>query len=140
GPLGPRSRTDLLWPELPEARLEPSTEVCVTSRQRIHRAIVAAGSPGYNRPFCLAGATEDDSRHSAVCDSLVEEFEPADPAMPPPDVIEAMAKGCSSCGECGEAPRCATCMAGGVCLAECQCHETDDEESRYEPEGKEAGL
>lgn len=55
--------------------------------------------------------------------------------LPPQHVIERMAKHCRSCSECGEAPPCDTCMAGGVCMASCTCHEdraddyySDDEE------------
>jgi len=51
-----------------------------------------------------------------------------DPAMPPPDVVEAMAKGCTSgCGiTCGDRP-CAGCMQGAPCdSTECHCGETDD--------------
>ena len=111
----------------------------MTTRERVHRAMRAASERDCcNLPSC-AFKDGPDFDCTLLCDALVQEFdEPGeDPAMPPADVIEAMGKGCLSCGECGEAPPCATCMAGGVCLEECRCHETDDEESRYEPEGDE---
>lgn len=70
------------------------------------------------RPWCV-GANDDKPDE---CDDCAT----ADPAMPPPDVIEAMAKGCNGCAQCGEAPPCATCMAGGVCIEECRCGEIED--------------
>ncbi len=51
----------------------------------------------------------------------------ADPAMPPPDVIEAMAKVCSCCRECQSVP-CAGAMAGACDVAECHCHEESESE------------
>jgi len=101
----------------------------MTTRERIHRAIRAASDRGCcNLPHCAF--EPQPARCTLLCDALVEEFDaPAeDPAMPPPDVIEALAKDCNSCGECGEAPPCATCMAGGVCLEECRCGEADAED------------
>jgi len=98
----------------------------VTTRERVHRAMLAGREGVFG--VCWNAEAPQLPSCSRLCDSLVEEFEPADPVMPPPDVIEAMAKGCKSCGECGESPPCATCMAGGVCLAECRCGETDAED------------
>ncbi len=53
--------------------------------------------------------------------------ESADPAMPPPDVVEAMAKACSCCRECQSVP-CAGAMAGVCDVAECHCSEESESE------------
>lgn len=77
-------------------------------------AAVAAGIPVFHRLIDLAGwltaAKADD----------------ADPAMPPPDVIEAMAKACGCCRECQSVP-CAGAMAGACDVADCRCDEPEED-------------
>lgn len=98
----------------------------MTTRERVHRAFQASLKGAPSCAGVIGDVNHPSVSHSWLCDALVEEFEPADPAMPPPDVIESMARACRSCGECGEAPPCATCMAGGVCTVECRCGEVED--------------
>lgn len=62
--------------------------------------------------------------------------EPDDPAMPPPDVIESIARDCRNCEECSGRP-CDACMAGGVCDRRCTCDEDDGPdltEMDYDPD------
>lgn len=111
------------------------------TRDRIHRAMRAAGERGRRALPQCALIELPDFDCSLLCDALAEEFDAPteDPAMPPPDVVESLAKGCTNgCGvTCGDRP-CAGCMQGAPCDSmECRCHENDSDESRYEPEGDE---
>lgn len=96
--------------------------------------VISSGGPPLGRPLgqVTYQLTVEQLERFAI--RVRDDLGRDDSAMPPPEVIEAMAKGCKSCGECGEAPPCATCMAGGVCLASCRCEELQEERERLAEE------
>lgn len=62
---------------------------------------------------------------------MTDDYDP----MPPPDVIERLAKDCRCCQACGSVP-CDGVMAGGMCdEARCSCDDEpsdrDDDEDGY---------